>query len=113
VTRQPKRPQKIQRSTDGEPDRMAIPVFEMDVGLSLNNFMEGLPTRDSYRGGGVVGVGQVCLIVYVNIDGIEAIGKGNCELEDQVKNPHVNAFFVRFRFVLQNPSGGWYAIRYI
>jgi hypothetical protein len=58
---------------------MAIPVFEMDVGLSLNNFMEGLPTTDLYRGGGVVGGSRACLMVCANIDSIEAIGKGNCE----------------------------------
>jgi len=78
---------------------MAIPVFEIDVGLSLKNFMEDVPTRDSHRGGGGVGDSRICLMVYVNIDGIEAIGKGNCELEDQVKDPHVNAFFVRFRCI--------------
>jgi hypothetical protein len=64
--------------------------------------------RDSYRGGGGVGGSRVCLAVYVNIDGIEAIGKENCELEDQVKDPHVNAFFVRFRCIrLVVTCQGW------
>jgi hypothetical protein len=92
---------------------MAIPVFKMDVGLSLNEYFWSIETRCSYRGCGVVGGSRVCLMVYVNIDGIEAIGRRSCESEDQVKDPHVSAFFQRFRFVLQNPSGRWYARRYI
>jgi hypothetical protein len=85
-----------------------MPVFEVGVGHPGRFVMEDVPTRDSYRGGGGLGGSRVCLMLYVNIEGNEAIGRRSCESEDQVKDPHVGAFFVRFRCIhLVVTCQGW------